>query len=197
MLHELFICKENYCLNIIFTLFQLISADNDLRHFISAPWTFPKVNSLRLHLVATIIFSNFKIQSKYNSDFHQKGEISSIRKLFLWFHWDWWITCNAWVAPFCILCWECSSLINDLYIVIKPCSNFLCYWVHWSCLCHLANSEEKKISELPSYNFSGVHQHHQLGCHGDHHVHHQMYGIMSTIFRRIIWTSIFICTISS
>ena len=63
--------RENCCLKIASTLFQPASAGNDLKHFITATGAFPMFNSIGFHLVTAAIFSSFRIQSKYNSGFHQ------------------------------------------------------------------------------------------------------------------------------
>ena len=56
--------KENCCLGIASSSFQVTSAGNDLRHFISLPWAFPKDNPLGLHLVTSVIFSSPKSSQK-------------------------------------------------------------------------------------------------------------------------------------
>ena len=88
------------------------------------------------HLVTATIFSNFKIQSKYDSGFQSEFGILAIRESLVCSHWDWWITCDAWAVTLCILWWLCNRPFSELSMVLILHSNCLCCWSHQSCLWH-------------------------------------------------------------
>ena len=123
--------RENCCLKMAFTLFELLSKGKDLRHLMTTPWAFLKVNSLGFLLVTAAVFCNFKIWSQYNPGLPSGVGILSIKEHFEWFLWDWWITCNAHALSVCVNCWQCNKSIRELFIAVMLCSNWWCCWEHW------------------------------------------------------------------
>ena len=69
-----------FCHKTVFKLFQLMSGGKNFKHLITAPWPFSRASSLAFHLVTVAIFSNFKIQLKYNLGLPSKVGMSSIRE---------------------------------------------------------------------------------------------------------------------
>ena len=74
--------REDCCLRTPFMVFQFVSRGRDFRQLIPAPLTFPEAPSLGFHFIPTAIFSNFEIQSKYNSGLPSNIGMLSFKELF-------------------------------------------------------------------------------------------------------------------
>ena len=72
--------KENCCHKTALTWFQLISGSKDSKNIITATCAFPRASFFRFCFVTATIFSNLKIQSKYNLGLASKVGLSSINE---------------------------------------------------------------------------------------------------------------------